>query len=86
MQPDNEGRRGKWIVKLLEYDLDIKRTKIIKGHGLAKLLVESNCQDLGMNRVNGETEVGQENSGLQIAEEFTESSWYKDIFYALQNL
>ena len=38
VQPDSERKRGKWIVKLLEYDLHIKPTKLIKGHGLAKLL------------------------------------------------
>ena len=30
-QLDPEGRRGKWIVVLLEYDLDIKPKKLIKG-------------------------------------------------------
>jgi hypothetical protein len=30
-QPDPEGKRGKWIVVLLEYDLEIKPTKLIKG-------------------------------------------------------
>jgi hypothetical protein len=28
VQPDSEGKRGKWIVKLLEYDLHIKPTRI----------------------------------------------------------
>jgi hypothetical protein len=28
---DNEGKRGIWIFKLLEYDLNIKSTKMIKG-------------------------------------------------------
>ena len=37
-QPDPEGRRAKWIVILLEYDLEIKHTKLIKGQGLAKLM------------------------------------------------
>jgi len=86
VQPDSEGRRGKWIVKLLEYDLDIKPTKLIKGQGLAKLLAESNCQALGMNQVNAETEVEPDKAGLQIADEFTQSNWYKDIVYVLQNL
>ena len=31
VQPDSEGKRGKWIVKLLEYDLHINPTKLIKG-------------------------------------------------------
>jgi hypothetical protein len=30
-QLDPEGKRGKWIVVLLEYDLEIKPTKLIKG-------------------------------------------------------
>ena len=34
---DVEGRRGKWIVKIQEYDLDIKPTKLVKGQGLAKI-------------------------------------------------
>jgi len=31
-------KRGKWIAKLLEYDIEIKPTKLVKGQGLAKLL------------------------------------------------
>jgi len=31
MQPDPEGKRGHWIVVLLEYDMDIKSTNLIKG-------------------------------------------------------
>lgn len=34
---DPDGRRAKWIVVLLEYDLEIKPTKMIKVQGLAKL-------------------------------------------------
>ena len=86
VQPDSEGRRGKWIVKLLEYDLDIQPTKLIKEQGLAKFLTESNCQALGMNQVNDETDTGKEKNGLQIADEFTQSNWYKDIVYVLKNL
>jgi hypothetical protein len=44
IQPDIDGRRGKWIAKILEFDLEIKPTKLIKGQGLAKLLAESNCR------------------------------------------
>jgi hypothetical protein len=39
VQPDCEGKRGKWITKILEYDLTIKPTKLIKGQGLAKLMI-----------------------------------------------
>jgi hypothetical protein len=38
VQPDSEGKRGKWIVKLLEYELHIKPTKLIEGQRLVKLL------------------------------------------------
>ena len=37
-QPDPDGRRGRWIDVLLEYDLEIGPTKLIKGMGLAKLM------------------------------------------------
>ena len=35
-----DGRRDKWIVVLLEYDLEIKPTKLIKGKGLDKLTAQ----------------------------------------------
>jgi len=35
VQNDPEGRRGRWIAALLEYDLEIKPTKLIKGQCLA---------------------------------------------------
>jgi hypothetical protein len=35
-QPNPEERRGKWMAVMSEYDLEIKLTKLIKGHGLAK--------------------------------------------------
>jgi hypothetical protein len=47
IQPDIYGRRSKWIAKILEFDLEINPTKIVKGQGLAKLLAESNFIDLG---------------------------------------
>ena len=37
-QPDPDGRRGKWIVVLLEYDLEIKPTKLVKGKQLSRLM------------------------------------------------
>jgi hypothetical protein len=52
IQPDIDGRRSKWIAQLLEFDLEIKPTKLVKGQGLAKLLAESNCKDLGVNFIN----------------------------------
>jgi hypothetical protein len=48
-QPDPEGKRGKWITMLLEYDLEIKPTKLIKGQGLANMMAQKNCELLGIN-------------------------------------
>ena len=47
-----DGKRGKWIVVILEYDLEIRPTKLIKGQGLEKLMVESNFQALDMKMVD----------------------------------
>ena len=33
----------------MEYDVDIKPTKLVKGQGLSKLLTESNCQVLNLH-------------------------------------
>jgi hypothetical protein len=48
-QLDPEGKGGKWIVLLFEYDLEIKPTKLIKGKELAKLMAQKNCELLGIN-------------------------------------
>jgi hypothetical protein len=52
IQPNIDGRRHKWITKILEFDLEIKPTKLVKGQGLAKLLAESNCKALGVSFIN----------------------------------
>jgi hypothetical protein len=52
IQLDIDGRRSKWIAKILEFYLEIKPTKIVKGQGLDKLLAESNCKSLGVNFVH----------------------------------
>jgi hypothetical protein len=51
-QRNSEGRRGKWIAKIQEYDMDIKPIKLVKVQGLAKLLVESNCKVLDLNALS----------------------------------
>jgi hypothetical protein len=54
-QPNNEGKRGKCIAKLLEYDVELKPMKLIKGQGLARLLVDSNCKALGLNYIQNQS-------------------------------
>jgi hypothetical protein len=42
IHPDIDGRRSKWIAKILEFDLEIKPTKLVKCQGLSRFLAESN--------------------------------------------
>jgi ribonuclease HI len=89
IQPYIDGRRGKWIAKILEFDLEIKPTKLVKGQGLAKLLVESNCRALGISFINACSENQQaesSNKGSQGDLSLAECTWYRDILYFLQEL
>jgi hypothetical protein len=52
IQPDIDRRRSKWIVKILEFDLEINPAKLSKGQGLARLVAESNFKSLGVNFIN----------------------------------
>jgi hypothetical protein len=84
--PDPEGKRGKWITVLLEYDLEIKPTKLIKGQGLAKLMAQTNCGLLGIN-FNADLSANSEEEKVpQVSQKFLESPWYADIIYVLRNL
>ena len=67
VQTDPEGRRGKWIVALLEYDVEIKPTKLIKGQGLAKLMAESNLHALDINLIAAMSEENEESSLIQVS-------------------
>ena len=48
-QVEPDGRRAKWIATLLEYDIEIRPTKLVKEKGLAKLMAQSNHEALGIN-------------------------------------
>ena len=48
-QAEPNGRRAKWMYTLLEYDLEIRPMKPVKGQGLEKLIAQSNCEVLWMN-------------------------------------
>jgi len=50
-QDGPDRKRGKWIATILEYDLEIKPTKLIKVQGLAKIMAKLNCQALDINFV-----------------------------------
>eukprot|EP00253_Pinus_taeda_P009551 PITA_09551 len=86
VQTEPEGRRGKWIAALLEYDVEIKPTKLIKGQGLAKLMAETNLHVLDINLIVALSDEDEENSILPVSDIFVSSPWYADIIYVLQNL
>jgi hypothetical protein len=54
VQADSDGKRGRWLAKIQEFDLEVKPTKLVKGQGLARLLAESNFRALGINSVQEE--------------------------------
>ena len=82
LNQDPDGKRGKWIATILEYDLEIRHTKLIKGQGLSKLMAESNLQALDMNMVDILEEI-EECTTPFIEETFLNSPWYADIIYVL---
>ena len=85
-QPDPEGRRAKWIAVLLEYDLAIKHTKLIKGQGLAKLMAQSGVDDVDINFMDVSTISEQSHEEPEICDDYLASPWYKDVIYVLKNL
>ena len=70
VQTNPEGRRGKWIAALLEYDVEIKPTKLVKGQGLAKLMAESNLHALDINLIATMSDENEEASSIQVSEMF----------------
>jgi hypothetical protein len=89
IQPDIDGRRSRWIAKILEFDLEIKPTKLVKGQGLSKLLAESNCKNLGVNFINAcsENQQGEVvNEDPQSGPSLAGCTWYEDVIFFLQEL
>jgi hypothetical protein len=73
----------------LEFDLEIKPTKLVKGQGLAKLLAESNYKASGVSFINacsGNQQAEFPNKISQGGLSLAECTWYKDILYFLQEL
>ena len=48
-QPDIDEKRARWIAKMIEFNIEVKPTKLVKGQGLAKLLAEENHKLLDIN-------------------------------------
>jgi hypothetical protein len=89
IQPNMDGRRSKWIAKILEFVLEIRPTKLVKGQGLAKILVETNGKSLGVNFINAcsENQQGElSDTSSQAYPPLAECAWYMDIIFFLQKL
>ena len=96
-QPNIDGKRAKWNSKLIEFDIEAKSTKLVRGQGLAKLMAKENCDLLGMNFIcitsaNLQTEIAaaeavqEQNDNQQVAENLSSCEWYSGIIHFLQNL
>ena len=87
-QSDIDGKRAKWISKLIEFDVEVKPTKLVKGLGLAKLMAKENCELMGINftcigstkvqtMVAAQTEVNQDqNDSPLVTENISSCEWY----------
>ena len=81
-----DGRRAKWIAVLLEYDLKIKPTKLIKGQGLTKIMAQYNYDALDINLLDDDLSSSTHSEQVKICLDFLASPWYKDIIYVLRHL
>ncbi|XP_057852816.1 uncharacterized protein LOC131063058 [Cryptomeria japonica] len=72
------GRRCRWINRIQEFNIDIQITKLVRGQGLVKLMVQSN---LDANQINI---VKEEHKSCIY--EMDGCKWYDDIIYYLQRM
>jgi hypothetical protein len=92
VQPDSDGKRGQWLAKIQEFDLEIKPKKLVKGQGLAKLLAESNFRAIRINNLQEYErcveidEFDDQIAPTRIEDKFASSGWYKDIVSYLLTL
>jgi hypothetical protein len=89
IHPDIDEIRSKWISKILEFEIEIKPTKLVKAQCLARLLDKYNCKYLGVNFINTFSENKQvelSNKDSQVSPTLAECAWYKDIIFVMQNL
>ncbi len=93
-QPDVDGKRAKWIAKMIEFNIDLKPTKLVRGQGLAKLLTEENCGSLDIDFLfnvaeNGQTEeheTAETKREQSVPKKLASCSWYAAIINFLLRL
>ena len=81
IQKEPGEQRGNWLTTLEEYDLEIKPSKLVKGQGLCKLVVEAQDPQI-------EQEEGWDNEVDLLQNEVlympaSTNSWYIDMKYYL---
>jgi ribonuclease HI len=91
VQPDIDGKRSKWIARLIEFDVEIRPAKLVKGQGLARLLAEENCKLLDINLMNIDAEnvpsvEDKEDERMQVSAHIADCEWYSSIIRFLQTL
>ena len=69
---------------LLEYDIEIKPTKLVKGQGLEKMMTYSNCESLQLNFLSSQS--NPLDTEVEVMIDFVASPWCSDIVHVLRNL
>ena len=92
-QPDIDGKRAKWIAKFIEFNIEVKPTKLVKGQGLAKLMAEENCSLLDINCMGSnsggeqtEEAAEEQEQNQSLAENLATCEWYSSVVHFLQKL
>eukprot|EP00253_Pinus_taeda_P018987 PITA_18987 len=92
-QPNADGRRAKWIAKLIEFNIKLKSTKLVRGQGLARLMTGDNCRLLDVNLININSEDSQAaeettkpGKNQSLAENIASCDWYSTIAQFLLKL
>jgi hypothetical protein len=65
-----EGKWANWMVKIQEYNIEIKPLKVVKGQGLCNLIVNSDSTDRMIS--------------ILVGEPLADSKWYRDIVFYLR--
>jgi hypothetical protein len=76
-------RRGNWMITLQEYDLEIKPSNIVKGHGLCKLVTQGTSDE-------EQEEDGWQDEPMMYAQQVPyvpaiKGSYYNDLKYYLHH-
>jgi len=73
------GIHGKWLSRIREYDMEIRPTKLVKGQGLSRILIDGNEKELNTDKEESSKMV------VEVLDELERHEWYVDIVYYLKN-